>query len=243
MSQVEHAKALASIPDAEAKAWAWERFTGEVEVPNYELEAIGLGLWQVGQEQLTDPYVARYFDEVLATTEVRSGRMLAVATNVFYPRWSATEETRRPGARPARPRRRRLDDPARAGRRDLGPRAPPRGATGVRPMTERAPGRDARPDGPDRRSPSTAMTETRATPGASPRGPAGHRGAARDPGRLARLPRPTGLGDDAHSRPRLRAGGRVQLSTRRSRLRRRSAGSPTAPTSTSPRSRSSTSSP
>jgi aminopeptidase N len=93
VSQVEHAKALAALPDAEAKAWAWQRFTGEVEVPNYELEAIGLGLWQVGQEHLTDPYVARYFDEVLATTEVRSSQMLAVATKIFYPRWSATEDT------------------------------------------------------------------------------------------------------------------------------------------------------
>ena len=93
VSQVEHARALASIPDAEAKAWAWQRFTGEVDVPNYELEAVGLGLWQIGQEHLTDPYVGRYFDEVLATTAVRTGQMLAEATNVFYPRWSMTEET------------------------------------------------------------------------------------------------------------------------------------------------------
>ena len=93
VSQVEHARALASIPDAEAKAWAWQRFTGEVEVPNYELEAIGIGLWQIGQEHLTDPYVARYFDELPATTGVRSGAMLALATNVYYPRWSMTEET------------------------------------------------------------------------------------------------------------------------------------------------------
>ena len=93
VSQVEHARALASIPDAEAKAWAWQRFTGEVEVPNYELEAIGLGLWQVGQDRLTDPYVARYFDELLATTEVRTGQLLALATNVFYPRWSVTDDT------------------------------------------------------------------------------------------------------------------------------------------------------
>ena len=93
MSQVEHAKAMAALPDAEAKAWAWQRFTGEVEVPNYELEAIGIGMWQVGQEHLTDPYVDRYFDELPATAEVRSGQMLARATQVFYPRWSATEET------------------------------------------------------------------------------------------------------------------------------------------------------
>ena len=42
-SRVEHARATASLPDAEAKAWAWQRFTGEVDVPNYELEAAGLG--------------------------------------------------------------------------------------------------------------------------------------------------------------------------------------------------------
>ena len=42
-SRVEHSRAMASLPDAEAKAWAWQRFTGEVDVPNYELEAAGLG--------------------------------------------------------------------------------------------------------------------------------------------------------------------------------------------------------
>jgi aminopeptidase N len=93
VSQVEHARALASIPDAEAKAWAWRHFTGEIDVPNYELEAIGLGLWQVGQDDLTAPYVARYFDELLATTEVRTGQMLGLATNIYYPRWSVSEET------------------------------------------------------------------------------------------------------------------------------------------------------
>ena len=102
VSQVEHAKALASLPDAEAKAWAWQRFTGEVEVPNYELEAIGLGLWQVGQERLTDPYVARYFDEVLATTEVRSGQMLARGDQRLLPALVGHRGDGRPGARPAR---------------------------------------------------------------------------------------------------------------------------------------------
>ena len=66
-----------SLPDAEAKARAWRRFTGEVDVPNYELEAAGMGMWRVGQEDLTAPYVARYFDELPATAGVRSGWMLA----------------------------------------------------------------------------------------------------------------------------------------------------------------------
>jgi aminopeptidase N len=93
VSQVEHARAMASLPDADAKAWAWARFTGEVEVPNYELEAIGLGIWQVGQEALTDPYADRFFDDAPGTADVRSGWLLGQATADFYPRWSATEQT------------------------------------------------------------------------------------------------------------------------------------------------------
>ena len=63
-SRVEHSRAMASLPDADAKAWAWQRFTGEVAAPNYELEAAGLAMWRTGQEHLTAPYVDRYFDEL-----------------------------------------------------------------------------------------------------------------------------------------------------------------------------------
>jgi len=93
VSQVEHAKASAALPDAEAKAWAWQRFTGEADVPNHELEAIGEGLWQVGQEELTDPYVARYFEDLPATAEVRGVQMLGTAANLFYPRYAVSDET------------------------------------------------------------------------------------------------------------------------------------------------------
>ena len=41
VSHVEHVKAVTSLPDAEAKAFAWTHFTGELDVPNYELEAAG----------------------------------------------------------------------------------------------------------------------------------------------------------------------------------------------------------
>jgi aminopeptidase N len=93
VSQVEHVRAVASLPDPEAKAWAWRRFTGEVEVPNYELEAAGLGLWQLGQEQLTADYVGRYFDDLPATAHIRSGFLLGLATGYFYPRWAVAEDT------------------------------------------------------------------------------------------------------------------------------------------------------
>ena len=93
VSTVEHTRALAALPDPEAKAWAWARFTGEVDVPNYELEAAGLGMWQVGQEELTLPYVARYFDELPGTTAVRSGWNLAEGGAAFYPMTHPTSDT------------------------------------------------------------------------------------------------------------------------------------------------------
>ncbi len=84
-SRVEHTRAVASLPDAAAKAWAWERFTGHVDVPNYELEAAGTGMWRHGQEELLAPYVERYFADVAATAEVRSGWVLADAAMWFFP--------------------------------------------------------------------------------------------------------------------------------------------------------------
>ena len=92
-SRVEHAKATASLPDEEAKAWAWQRFSGEVDVPNYELEAAGLGLWRVGQDLLTEPYVDRYFDELPGTVDVRQGWVLGDAAQSFFPITSLTDKT------------------------------------------------------------------------------------------------------------------------------------------------------
>ncbi len=83
---------MASLPDAEAKAWAWARFTGEVDVPNYELEAAGYGMWCGGQEHLTAPYVDRYFTDLPATVAVRSGWVLADAADFFYPATELSEQ-------------------------------------------------------------------------------------------------------------------------------------------------------
>jgi aminopeptidase N len=93
VSRVEHSRAMASLPDAEAKAWAWQRFVGEVDVPNYELEAAGLGMWRHGQEELTDAYVDRYFAELPGTVEKRSGWLLADAAEAFFPMTALSEET------------------------------------------------------------------------------------------------------------------------------------------------------
>jgi len=93
VARVGHAGAHASLPDAEAKAWAWSCFTGEVDLPNYELEAVGGGFWRGGQAELTAPYVERYFADLPDTVEKRSGWVLADAAEHFFPRTSLTRDT------------------------------------------------------------------------------------------------------------------------------------------------------
>jgi aminopeptidase N len=90
---VDHVQALSAIPDAEAKAFAWSHFTGEREASNYAIEAAGRGLWQHGQEALTDAYVGRYFAELPDTTRVRSGWVLADAARDFFPRLAVDRRT------------------------------------------------------------------------------------------------------------------------------------------------------
>ncbi|WP_309650425.1 aminopeptidase N [Nocardioides sp.] len=93
VSRVEHSRARSSLPTAEAKEFAWARFTGEVDVANYELVAAGAGMWRGGQDELTAPYVARYFDELPATVAVRSGWVLAEAAEAFFPLGALTDDT------------------------------------------------------------------------------------------------------------------------------------------------------
>ena len=97
-STVDHARARASLPDAESKAWAWRRFLGEDVVPNYELEATGLGFWRRGQEGVTGPYVSRYFDEVPGIAEVYQGWVLPDVAQAFFP-FPAFEEAVEPTRR------------------------------------------------------------------------------------------------------------------------------------------------
>jgi aminopeptidase N len=84
-SQLAHAWCHARLPDPAAKAWAWQRFTGEQDATNYEVEAIGTGFWQSENPDLVTGYVDRYFDELPATTAVRAGWGLADGALFFYP--------------------------------------------------------------------------------------------------------------------------------------------------------------
>ncbi|HET6627968.1 MAG TPA: aminopeptidase N, partial [Nocardioidaceae bacterium] len=90
---VDHAHCLAALPDKAAKAYAWDRFSGAVAAPNYEVEAAGLGMWVPGQEKLAAPYVARYFAELPGLVEVHSGWQLADVARVFFPSLSVHRST------------------------------------------------------------------------------------------------------------------------------------------------------
>jgi len=92
-SHVSHVRAVCSLPDAEAKAWAWQHFTGELDAPNYDLEAAALGLWRPGQEELTQEYAERYFAEVAGTAAVRQGWVLAESAGDFFPITAVSEST------------------------------------------------------------------------------------------------------------------------------------------------------
>jgi aminopeptidase N len=93
VSRVEHTRARASLPTAEAKEFAWARFTGVADVPNYELLAAGQGMWRSGQEHLTASYVERYFDELPEVVAAHSGWVLADVTEAFFPSGALDPET------------------------------------------------------------------------------------------------------------------------------------------------------
>jgi aminopeptidase N len=92
-TQLSHAWCRARLPEADAKAWAWQRFTGEVPASNYEIEAIGSGMWQTGRDDLLAPYAARYFEELPGTTQVRQGWVLGDAARFFFPISIMTDDT------------------------------------------------------------------------------------------------------------------------------------------------------
>ncbi len=92
VSRVEHTRAVASMPTAEAKEFAFERFTGAVAVPNYELRAAGQGMWREAQAELLTPYVARYADQLPTAARAHSGWVQADVAEDFFPACMADDE-------------------------------------------------------------------------------------------------------------------------------------------------------
>ena len=66
--------ARASLPAADAKAWAWRELTTNRSRSNYELNALAAGFWSEGDLDVLRSYVPRYFAEPAAAVGVGRSR-------------------------------------------------------------------------------------------------------------------------------------------------------------------------
>ncbi|HET7279421.1 MAG TPA: aminopeptidase N [Dermatophilaceae bacterium] len=87
------ARALASIPTAEAKATAWREAIEATDLSNSVVEAIGLGFGR-GSEDLLQPYVARFHDMLLDMWASRTHAIGEAIVEGFYPMGLASQELR-----------------------------------------------------------------------------------------------------------------------------------------------------
>ncbi|GAA1092619.1 aminopeptidase N [Nocardioides dubius] len=82
---VSRAGARASLHTDQAKAWAWARFTGAEPATNYELAAIGAGMWAGSDLSHALPYVDDYFSRITELQSVHSGWVLGEVVEAFFP--------------------------------------------------------------------------------------------------------------------------------------------------------------
>ncbi|QSR26399.1 aminopeptidase N [Nocardioides aromaticivorans] len=82
---VNHAAAVASLPTTEGKDFAWARATGEVSVPNYEIDAAGRAMWRIDQRALTQPYAEAYFADLDAIVAAHQGWVQGTVVTAYFP--------------------------------------------------------------------------------------------------------------------------------------------------------------
>src|SRR5262245_22975572 len=90
----EHAaRCRAAIPTAEAKARAWHIIADDDDLSVRFLAAAAEGFWQAEQQELTAPYVARYFAEMPAMAARRTTNAAWQVAEPGYPRYSVSADT------------------------------------------------------------------------------------------------------------------------------------------------------
>jgi aminopeptidase N len=87
---VHAARCRAARPDRRAKRAAWNAIMHDAQRPNYELYALAEGFWEPDQRELTDRYVERYFEQIGATSQLRSGWVVDRLAKLAYP-WTAVD--------------------------------------------------------------------------------------------------------------------------------------------------------
>jgi aminopeptidase N len=89
------ARCRAAVPDAEAKAAAWQAIVGDLTISNRLVELTAHGFWQTEQLDLLAGYVPRYFAEMPAMMRARSGMSAEKTALAAYPQVAVDAETRR----------------------------------------------------------------------------------------------------------------------------------------------------
>ena len=90
---VHAARCFAARPDKRAKRAAWNAIMRDGARPNYELYALADSFWDPDQRTLTEPYVARYFEQIPQTATLRSGYVIQRLAAGAYPWTAVTEAT------------------------------------------------------------------------------------------------------------------------------------------------------
>ncbi|GIH03114.1 aminopeptidase [Rhizocola hellebori] len=88
----EATRARASLPDAAAKATAFDILMNEKGLSNRIVEYAGYGLWQPEHAELTSSYVERFFTE-LPISQGRSPDLMALIGHAGYPVFAVSQDT------------------------------------------------------------------------------------------------------------------------------------------------------
>jgi aminopeptidase N len=87
------ARCRALVPTAEAKATAWQLIFEDRDASNYTLYATAEGFWHAGQNDLTEPYVQRFFEQINHTATLRSGWVVDRLALYAYPHTAVAQRT------------------------------------------------------------------------------------------------------------------------------------------------------
>ncbi|NJC71675.1 aminopeptidase N [Planosporangium thailandense] len=87
------ARCRSALPDAAAKAWAWDAIVGDDTLSNRLALALAEGFWHPEQEELTGRYVSRYFDEMPDLAARRSAQVVNQVAGAVYPRYAVRPAT------------------------------------------------------------------------------------------------------------------------------------------------------
>ncbi|WP_437068443.1 aminopeptidase N [Streptomyces sp. enrichment culture] len=91
------ARCRAALPDAGAKARAWEAMFGSDDLSNYLFTATAQGFWQPEQADLVRPYIPRYYQDAVALADRRGPAIADAAGRWAFPTHAVDTETLRLG--------------------------------------------------------------------------------------------------------------------------------------------------